>query len=46
MKKITISVLSVAALMLFTLAPLMALSTGNCCNGQPCCHGQACCHKK
>lgn len=46
MKKIAISVLSVAALLLLTMAPALALSNSGCCNGQGCCHGQPCCHKK
>ena len=43
MKKIAISVLSLAAVLLLTLSPALALANCDCCNGQPCC-GQACCH--
>jgi hypothetical protein len=45
MKKIAISVLSVAAMLLLTLSPALALAHCDCCNGQPCC-GQACCHNR
>jgi hypothetical protein len=43
MKKIAISVLSLAAVLLLTLPPALALSKCDCCNQQSCC-GQACCH--
>jgi hypothetical protein len=43
MKKIAISVLSLAAVLLLTLSPALALASSDCCNGQSCC-GQACCH--
>jgi hypothetical protein len=46
MKKIAISVLSLAALLVLTIGPSLAQSNGGCCNGQTCCHGQQCCHKK
>jgi hypothetical protein len=44
MKKIAISVLTLAAVLLLSLSPAMALVSGDCCNGQSCC-GQACCHQ-
>jgi hypothetical protein len=43
MKRIMISVLSLAALVAVTLAPVMAVTDKGCCNGQSCC-GHACCH--
>jgi len=43
MKKIAISVFSLAALLLVTLSPALALANGGCCPQQSCC-GQACCH--
>jgi hypothetical protein len=43
MKPIMISVLSLAALVVLTLAPSMAVTKTDCCNGQSCC-GLACCH--
>jgi hypothetical protein len=43
MKKIAVSVFSLAAFLLLTLSPALALASGDCCHGQPCC-GQACCH--
>ncbi|HUE21153.1 MAG TPA: hypothetical protein VMQ86_05695 [Bryobacteraceae bacterium] len=43
MKKIAISVFSLAAVLLLTLSPALALASHDCCNGQSCC-GQACCH--
>jgi len=43
MKKIMISVLTLAALALLTIAPSMAVTDNGCCNGQSCC-GHACCH--
>jgi hypothetical protein len=45
MKKIVISVLSVAALLLLTLSPALALASSDCCSGQSCC-GQSCCHRR
>jgi hypothetical protein len=42
MKKIAISVLSLAAMLLLTLSPALALANCDCCP-QSCC-GQACCH--
>jgi len=42
MKKLTISVFSLAAALLLMLSPVLALSAGGCCNGQCC--GQVCCH--
>jgi len=43
MKRLTLSVLSVAALLVLTLSPALALTNCDGCCGQPCC-GQACCH--
>jgi hypothetical protein len=43
MKKIAISVFSLAAALLLTLSPALALANCDCCNQQSCC-GQACCH--
>jgi hypothetical protein len=43
MKKIAISVLSLAALLVLTLSPALALANCDCCPQQQCC-GQACCH--
>lgn len=43
MKKLALSVFSVAALLLVTLSPALALASTDCCSGQQCC-GQACCH--
>jgi hypothetical protein len=43
MKKIAICVCSVAALLLVSLSPALALASNDCCTGQSCC-GQACCH--
>lgn len=43
MKRIMISVLTLAALVALTLAPTMAKTDSGCCNGQQCC-GHACCH--
>jgi len=43
MKKIAISVFSLAAVLLLTLSPALALASHDCCNGQSCC-GPACCH--
>ena len=43
MKKIAISVFSLAAVLLLPLSPALALASHDCCNGQSCC-GQACCH--
>lgn len=45
MKKIAISVLSLAAVLFLTLSPALALANSGCCNGQPCC-GQSCCHNR
>lgn len=45
MKKIAISVLSLAAMLLLTLSPVLALTSSDCCNGQSCC-GQSCCHRR
>jgi len=42
MKKIAISVLSLAAVLLLALSPALALANCDCCDGQPC-SGQACC---
>src|ERR1022692_4603497 len=42
-KKIAISVFSLAALLLLTLSPALALANCDCCTPQSCC-GQACCH--
>jgi len=44
MKKIVVSVLGLAAMVWLTLAPVQALASGDCCQGQSCC-GHACCHK-
>jgi hypothetical protein len=43
MKKIAISVLSLAAMLLLTLSPALALPNCDCCSQQSCC-GQQCCH--
>lgn len=43
MKKIAISVLGLAALLLLTLSPALALANCDCCPQQSCC-GQVCCH--
>ncbi len=43
MKRIVISVFSLAAVLLLTLSPVLALTHSDCCNQQSCC-GQACCH--
>ena len=43
MKRITISALSLAAVLVLAIAPTFALGDGNCCNGQSCC-GHQCCH--
>jgi len=43
MKKIAISVFSLAALLWLTLSPALALANCDCCTPQSCC-GQACCH--
>ena len=45
MKKIAISVLSLAAVLLLTLSPALALPNCDCCSQQSCC-GQACCHNR
>jgi len=48
MKKLTMSVLSLAALMMLTFGSSFAKSAkADCCNGSSCCHsGAACCHRK
>ncbi|MGO4879938.1 MAG: hypothetical protein ACLP59_03845 [Bryobacteraceae bacterium] len=45
MKKLTISVFTLAAALLLMLSPALALANVDCCNGQSCC-GQSCCHHK
>jgi hypothetical protein len=48
MKKLTMSVLSLAALVMLTFGSTFAKSAkADCCNGSSCCHsGAACCHRK
>jgi hypothetical protein len=48
MKKITIAVMSLVAVVGLTLAASDAPSKDGCCNGQTCCNGQHCCrnHQK
>lgn len=48
MKKLTMSVLSLAALLMLTFGTSFANSAkGGCCNGSSCCKsGAACCHRK
>ena len=43
MKRITVSLVSLAALLLLGLGASFASSQSNCCNGSQCCHGGACC---
>jgi len=43
MKTVAISVLGLAAALLLTLSPALALASCDCCNGQSCC-GKPCCH--
>ena len=47
MKRITITVLSLAALVTLAMAPSFADANSDCCHGQSCC-GQKCCknHQK
>jgi hypothetical protein len=45
MKKITMGVLSLAALVMLTFGTSFAKSAqAGCCNGSACCNGAACCH--
>lgn len=45
MKKITMGVLSLAALVMLTFGASFAKSAkAGCCNGSACCNGGACCH--
>jgi hypothetical protein len=46
MKKIAITVMSLAALVGLTLAASVAQSKDGCCNGQQCCNGQHCCRNQ
>jgi hypothetical protein len=43
MKRITISLVSLAAVVLLTLGASFAQSKTDCCNGQQCCNGGSCC---
>jgi hypothetical protein len=43
MKKITATVLSLAALAVLALGTTLAGSKGGCCDGSGCCNGSACC---
>lgn len=43
MKKIVISVFSLAAMLWLTLSPAMALASSGCCGQQQSCCGHACC---
>ncbi|HKE29509.1 MAG TPA: hypothetical protein VKB88_44470 [Bryobacteraceae bacterium] len=43
MKKITVTLASLAAVLVLTLGASAAMSKADCCNGQPCCNGGSCC---
>jgi len=43
MKKITVSLASIATLLFLTLSPSFASAKSDCCNGGACCKGGACC---
>jgi len=43
MKKITVTLASLAAVLVLTLGASAAMSKTDCCNGQPCCNGGSCC---
>jgi len=43
MKRITLTILSAAALLALTVGASFATSKPNCCNGGKCCPNGACC---
>ena len=43
MKRITVSLISLAALVLLTLGASFAGAKSDCCNGSKCCPNGACC---
>ncbi len=47
MKKMTMGVLSLAALLMLTFGTSFAKSAkAGCCNGSACCKAAACCHRR
>jgi hypothetical protein len=45
MKRITISLASIAAMLFLSIAPAFATAKADCCGGGQCCSGGSCCHR-